>query len=651
VNQRPSDDEFVEELQGSLERERASREAAEALAEAHAAQLNRKQRALLLLQQVAATANLASRIEDVLQTTLKLVCEHTGYALGHVYSSDQGVLVSTKIWHIDNETETEAFRAVTEIRELLPGSDLPGRVLEHKKPIWIRDLSQDTQFTRANEAKRLNLQTGFAFPVLVGDEVAAVAEFFSPSKAEPDDELLELLRHVGTQIARIFERRRAEDQLIFDALHDTLTRLPNRMLLIDRLQHGLVRLKRHPDGQFAVLILDLDRFNVVNDSLGHHVGDELLKEVAYRLTGCLRQPDTIARLGGDEFALLIENITSVKDIEQIADRIHSVLASPIILDGHELFINASIGVTLSAPHYERPEELLRDADAAMYRAKADGKARHAIFDVAMHKRAVGLLRLESDLRRAIEREELLLHYQPIIELRTGKLKGFEALVRWKHPQHGLVSPAEFIPIAEDTGLIVPIGRWVLREACRQLREWQNRSSTPLTMSVNVSAKQMEKQDIVHSVVRALDDVNLPAWHLKLEVTESALVRDDQAEKMLGELRGLGVGLSLDDFGTGYSSLSHLNRFPFDTIKVDRSFVNEMTGDGSKGKIVRAIVMLSQILDMSVIAEGVETVEQVKELIELGCACAQGFYFSRPRDAQTVDQLITKHSVWPIAAQT
>jgi len=451
------------------------------------------------------------------------------------------------------------------------------------------------------------------------------------------------------QIQDITDRKRAEAQLLHDAFHDVLTGLPNRALFMDRLNLTIARTKRHPDRLFAVLFLDFDRFKLVNDSLGHQVGDQLLIGIAERLRTTLRPEDTVARLGGDEFTVLLEDLHDAAEAVEVAERLRKELTRSFNLSGHEIFTSASIGITLSTIGYENPGEVLRDADAAMYRAKALGKARHEIFDQALHACALNLLQMETDLRRAIEREEFRVHYQPIIDLKTKKLRGFEALVRWQHPERGFISPLDFIPVAEDMGLIAPIGEWVLGESCRQLKKWQEQfPADPLQISVNLSGKQLTQPDLVEQIKRILTETELDPRSLKLEITESTMMENtESAIQLLHELRALGIGLSMDDFGTGYSSLSYLHRFPLSTLKIDRSFVSRMESQDENAEIVRTIVMLARSLGMDVVAEGVETENQLLQLGALECEYGQGYFFSKPVDAEKARQLLTESYAGPL----
>ncbi|HZI19842.1 MAG TPA: EAL domain-containing protein [Pyrinomonadaceae bacterium] len=448
--------------------------------------------------------------------------------------------------------------------------------------------------------------------------------------------------HLIFQIQDITDRKRAEEQLLYDAFHDALTGLPNRALFMDHVKMAIQRARRNGERVFAALFLDLDRFKIINDSLGHMVGDQLLVGIARRLETCLRPGDTVARLGGDEFTILLEDLSGTNDAIEVARRVQEAVSLPFNIGGHEVFSTASIGIALSTIGYDNAEDLLRDADTAMYRAKTQGKKQHVVFNKGMHDRAMQLLQIETDLRRAIDRKEFFLDYQPIVSLASGEIRSLEALVRWRHPERGVVSPAEFIPVAEETGLIIPLGQWVLNEACRQMRDWQSRGVPrgQITVSVNLSGRQFSQSDLLEQVGAALHEAGLPAGSLKLEITESMVMENvETAIAVLGQLRALGVELSIDDFGTGYSSLSYLHRFPINTLKIDRSFVTRMTDNTENAEIVRTIVTLARSLEMDVVAEGVETVAQLRQLRALDCDFGQGYLFSRPVAAEAVPELM------------
>jgi diguanylate cyclase (GGDEF)-like protein len=458
----------------------------------------------------------------------------------------------------------------------------------------------------------------------------------------------ELNRHIAEQERISAELQQSKDHFRRAAFHDALTHLPNRALLAENLKFVIERARQHEDYEFAVLFLDLDRFKNVNDSLGHSIGDQLLIAMARRLESCIRECDIVARLGGDEFAILLDGIANSGEVLSLARRIQEKLQSPFNLSGHEVFTTASIGITLSSAGYDDAENVLRDADTAMYRAKAQGKACYEVFDKGMHARAVYLLQMENDLRRALEREEFCVYYQPIVTLENGKLAGFEALIRWQHPDRGFINPVDFIPVAEETGMIVPIGMWVLRRACEQLRQWQfySPANRSLFMSVNLSGKQLAQSSLVSDISKVLTETGIDAHHLKLEITESAMIQNaDNAAELLKRLKQLGAQLSIDDFGTGYSSLGYLHRFPVDTIKIDQSFISRMGDATDDNGIVRAIMSLADNMGMHVVAEGVETLGQLGKLRNLKCDYGQGYLFSRPVDCDAVASWISREPEW------
>ena len=460
----------------------------------------------------------------------------------------------------------------------------------------------------------------------------------------------------------ITDRKRAEELLAHNAFHDGLTNLPNRALFLDRLQHALTLSKRHANYKFAVLLIDIDEFKIINDSLGHTAGDELLIKIGQRLKEAVRRADTVsrprgnglvakpanddtlARLGGDEFTILLDDIRDPIEAVRVAERMQAELATPFVVNQQEIVISASIGIAASTTPHTQAEDLLRDADIAMYRAKRAGKARCEVSDTAMHEAAVKRLRLETDLRKAFEQGEFRVFYQPIVSLQTGKITGFEALTRWQRPE-GIVPPIEFIAVAEEIGLIIPMNRQLRREACQQLQSWQSEfpATPPLTMSVNITPKEFAQPDLASEIGKTLAEIGFDPACLQLEIIETIAMGDaEKSGQVLAQLKALGVRLSIDDFGTGYSSLSRLRRIPVDTLKIDRAFIMNMDSDPESHEIVRIIIMLAHNLGLKVVAEGTETEDHITLLKQLNCEMSQGYNYSRPADAQAMVKLLASN---------
>ena len=452
---------------------------------------------------------------------------------------------------------------------------------------------------------------------------------------------LELCRELG-------RHRAIEEELREHALRDGLTGLPNSILFLDRLEHAVERARRHKDFRFAVLALDLDRFKAINDSLGRNIGDDVLVAVARRLESCVRGEDTVARASGDEFAILLESLSDDSDGSRVAERMQRSLAAPVQTSEGEVYTAASMGIVLSSSGLDTPSALMQQAGIAMSRAKSAGRGRYEMYDRAMHVRALARLRMETDLRHALERGEFEIYYQPLVTLSTGRITELEALLRWHHPQRGLVAPLEFIPLAEETGMIVPIGGWVLAEACRQTREWQQRfpSQDNLALSVNLSPKQFAQAGFVPFVESTVRTSGLDPRSLKLEITESFAIDDpDGTRALLSALRALGIQIYLDDFGTGYSSLGYLHQLPLDGIKIDRCFVTQMEMGPLHRQLVHTVRDLAMNIGVAAVAEGVETATQLDTLRSLGCESAQGFLFSRPVPRDGIEQLLTDDPRW------
>jgi diguanylate cyclase (GGDEF)-like protein len=642
-------------LENRLQRERVARLKAEEIAEKGLRDLYERQQQLALLETIATAANQSGSIDDTMRFALGAISQHTGWGFGNVYLLSEtipGYLAPAGIWHAADPGLLGAFISLTLETGFAAGEGLPGRVYQSAKPAWIADLTLDRNFPRAEVALLSGCRAAFAFPVLVGNDVLGVLEFFHHCTVHPDNQFLGVLAQIGTQLGRVVERRRAQQKLMHDATHDPLTGLPNRLLFSDRLERAVATHLRRPDIGFAVIFIDLDRFKLVNDSLGHSAGDVLLREIARRFSRALIESGhklageavTLARLGGDEFTILLEDIERSSIAVDVAQSLQDSLHNPLFIDGQELYSSASIGVVSSEAGHTCAADIMRDADLAMYRAKGEGRARVEIFDQSLHVDARRRLTLENELRNALKKNEFVLHYQPIVSLGSREMTGFEALVRWQKSDGQIIPPSDFIPLAEETGLIVFIGGWVLEQSLKTLARWHQDfpRAKPLTMSVNVSPRQFHQTDFVDQVIDAVTASGVPPHTLRLEITESVTIQNaEQAIGILRRLRQFGVRVSIDDFGTGYSSLSYLHQLPFDTLKIDRAFVSALQSRSDGGQIVQTILDLAKNLNLDVVAEGTESEDHVNVLHQMGCGYAQGYFFSHPLDeAAAIEMLST-----------
>jgi diguanylate cyclase (GGDEF)-like protein/PAS domain S-box-containing protein len=515
-------------------------------------------------------------------------------------------------------------------------------------PVTVTDMEAEERFTRSPYLSQLGVRSGLTVAIAGRQAPFGVLGIQSRWRREFPAGDLDFAQALANVLGDAFERQLADDDTRHRALHDPLTGLPNRVLFMDRLQQALERLRRRRSPT-AILVLDIDRFQLVNDSLGHQIGDELLSAAAPRLKQAVRSSDTVARFGGDEFGILLEEIEGEREAVEMAQRIAGVFTRPFVLGGNEHFVTVSIGIAL-AMGGELAEDVIRNADAAMYRAKERGRARYELFDEGMRGRAMSRLRVENDLRRALERDELTLDYQPMVSCRDHSIVGVEALIRWEHPERGRIAPGDFIPVAEENGLIEPIGRWVLETACRQGARWyhQRPDAVPISMSVNLSAVQVASRGLADTVDSALRASGLDPSCLTLEITESIMLGDTEGlTETLDALKAIGVRLMLDDFGTGYASLSYLTRLPIDALKVDRSFIDGLGTEPRDTAITEAIVAMSHALSLEVVGEGAETELQVAELGRLGCDYVQGFHFSRPLPAEAVTEMLGHGPAWLI----
>jgi diguanylate cyclase (GGDEF)-like protein len=573
---------------------------------------------------------------------LKTVHQQVGRIYNATFFSIATYNQQHKTWMLVYDGCSDQLPAVE--RQL--GDDLISFIARQGKPLLLATRREQLAFAKQHAITLPDaaILSWMGVPLIAADAVVGVMTIASAAWEHCyTRQDLVVFTTIAAQVAIAIANARLYEQLRHDAFHDGLTGLANRTLFLERLEHTIAQMQRHRDQRFAVLFLDLDRFKIINDSLGHTAGDQLLPIIARRLESCLRSSDTVARLGGDEFAILLSDAPDEESTHQVAERIQQTLATPVSIDGHDVFTTASIGMVMSDPRYHSAIDMIRDADISMYRAKTSGKACAVFFDPVMHIDALSQLQLESELRRSMERSELRVYYQPIVELESSHIVGFEALIRWQHPHRGLLYPAAFLSMAEETGMIVPMGWWVLREACRQLAAWQSVIPTArsLWVNVNLSEKQLAQHDVVQRIMDILEETGLPAHCLKLEITEHTLLAyGDITRGALRQIRNAGIHLCIDDFGTGYSSLSYLQRFPVNVLKIDRSFIGPLDQNGEGREIVQAIIALTRALGIQAIAEGMETAQQVDVLRRLGCEYGQGWVFAKALEAEEIERLVS-----------
>ncbi len=732
------------------------------------AQMIERQRAedeVRLFQSMTVAVGEADDLYSALEVVLRKVCESTGWLVGQAWMlGETGRIECVPAWHT-SASGLEPFRKASLDMTFAPGSGLPGRVWTSKKPVWVRDVKHEGNFPRAQAASQACLLAALGIPVMAGNDVIAVLEFFVREARNEDKHLTGIVSSIAAQLGSMIEHKRAQEALrrsenqlraivdaepecvkivaadgtllqmnaaglamieasrpeqvigksIFGLLvpeyrepfrafienvlrgnkgkmefemigfkgkhrwmethsvampndrggppvmlsitrditelkhsegrlkqlahFDSLTNLPNRVQFIERLEQTMADADRN-ERLVGVAFLDLDRFKYINDSLGHGKGDLLLREVAIRLSGAIRRGDTVARLSGDEFALVLADMGHVDDAVRVAQKILDVFRQPFLVAGHELFVTASMGITLYPFDDRGAQDLLRNADVAMYRAKESGKNNFQFYVAEMTARATERLSLETDLRSALDRGELSLHYQPIAEGKSGRIVGMEALLRWKHPVRGMISPAQFIPLAEETGFIIPIGEWVLRTACLQCRAWQKLGFPSLHVAVNLSSRQFHQRDLPASIYHILQETGLNPLYLDLEITEGLVMQQAESSiNTLRELKAMDMRISIDDFGTGYSSLSYLKRFPIDVLKIDQSFVRDIPGDADDAAIASTIITMAHSLGLKVVAEGVETKEQLNFMCEHGCDAMQGYFLSKPLPADQFESFL------------
>jgi diguanylate cyclase (GGDEF)-like protein len=587
--------------------------------------------------------------EVVLARALEITCLHLNWDCAALWRADaDGRARCTAAWHVPDVPALEQFVSISRSLDYRADEGSLGQAWTLGESVRVDRLPERNDFTRDAFAGRAGLAVGLIVPTAAGGTMTAL-EFYSRNPQAADADAPQSLNVIAMQIAQYEQRKNAERQLRHVASHDALTGLQNRASLERELVRAIKRSNRHRM-RFAVMFIDLDRFKHINDSLGHGVGDMMIRVCGERLRALLREDDSVARFGGDEFVLLLENLSSPSDAAVLAQKALACFEEPVLTEGHELHVSASIGVSVYPEDGSNAETLVKNADTAMYRAKDKGRGTYCFYTSQMNAQGAERLILECGLRRAVERGELELHYQPKMDLREQRIVGVEALMRWRHPSLGLVSPAQFIPIAEETGLIEPIGRWALERACTDAMAWVRDGLPALQMAVNLSPRQLGSRAIINDIRVILDGTGFPAERLELEITEGAMMKNpEHAVKMLEGIRAMGVGLAIDDFGTGYSSLSYLKRFPLSTVKIDRSFINDLSEDADAQALVDSIITLAHGLRMKVVAEGVETMVQLDHLRHRGCDEVQGYLLCKALPRDELFRFVLRHIGTPFAS--
>jgi diguanylate cyclase (GGDEF)-like protein/PAS domain S-box-containing protein len=606
----------------------------------------RAEQLLRLEHMVARCLAGAESASTALITLIRSVCETQSWECGRYFGRDDkgDGLIMREFWHVPS---AGLDRFIEQSRELTyaAGSGLIGQVWQSGQPMWVTDISKDRRIQKGI-ARQIGMHGTFIFPVVSDGKTIGVLSFHSTKVREPDERLLQAIGVIGSQIGQFLQRKQAEEHIQYLATHDGLTGLPNRTMFSQLVNVAILTARRY-QRKFAVLFIDLDRFKLVNDTLGHEAGDQLLQEIARRFSGCLRQSDVVARLGGDEFVVLLQEVGEAEQIATAARKILSAAIKPVLILTQECRVTASIGICLYPEDAQDEQSLMKHADIAMYLAKEEGKNNFQFYSEKIKTQSLERLSLETSLRRALERTEFFLHYQAKLDFTTGGITGVEALLRWQHPDLGIVSPAQFIPVAEETGLIVPIGRWVVQTACAQNVAWQREGLPPLCVAVNLSARQFADDDLLHDIAAALEQSGMKPELLELELTESMVMqRPERTIKLLLALKQIGVRIAIDDFGVGYASLAQIKRFPIDTLKVDRSFIRDIAENSEDRAVTEAVIAMGKTLSLTVVAEGVETLQQQTFLRNHACDAMQGYYFSKPVPHEEFASFLRQHVTSP-----